>query len=94
MASSKSVTSVVSVVVAATVVVSTVAYFNLTSGNGEKNTATAKQPTTIKTSNDPLPISVVPEANPGLVMLPFFGAVLLFSSRNLLRPKTAKKTAL
>ena len=28
-------------------------------------------------------IPVVPEANPALVLVPFFGAVLLFASRNL-----------
>jgi len=30
---------------------------------------------------------VVPEANPGWVLIPFFGAVLLFSARRYLRAK-------
>jgi hypothetical protein len=32
-----------------------------------------------------------PEANAGWVLVPFFGAVLLFSARQLLRPKAAQK---
>jgi len=36
------------------------------------------------------PIPVVPEANAGWVLLPFFGAVLLFSSRQLLRAKAVQ----
>jgi hypothetical protein len=33
------------------------------------------------------PIPVVPEANVGWVLVPFFGAVLVFSSRRLFRKK-------
>ena len=33
------------------------------------------------------PVSVVPEANAGWVLVPFFGAVLVFSSRQLFRAK-------
>jgi hypothetical protein len=35
-------------------------------------------------------IPVVPEANAGWVLLPFFGAVLLFSSRQFLRAKASQ----
>jgi hypothetical protein len=36
-------------------------------------------------------VPVVPEANATWVLVPFFGAVLLFSARQLLRPKAAQK---
>jgi hypothetical protein len=39
-------------------------------------------------------ISPVPEANPGIVLIPFVGAVLLFSSLQLLRLKAQKKGSL
>ena len=35
-------------------------------------------------------VSAVPEANAGWVLIPFFGAVLLFSARNLFREKVAE----
>ena len=35
-------------------------------------------------------ISAVPEANAGWVLIPFLGAVLLFSARNLFRGKVAE----
>ena len=35
-------------------------------------------------------ISAVPEANAGWVLVPFFGAVLLFSARNLFRGKVTE----
>jgi hypothetical protein len=35
-------------------------------------------------------VSAVPEANAGWVLIPFFGAVLLFSARNLFRGKVAE----
>jgi hypothetical protein len=35
-------------------------------------------------------IPVVPEANAGCVLIPFLGAVLLFSARNLFREKVAE----
>lgn len=95
MASSKLVAPVVSSVLTGALVVATVTYISLTNGNGEKSTAKGTQPTTIiNTGHGPSPISPVPEANPGLVMIPFFGAVLVFSSLNLLRPKISKKTVL
>lgn len=38
-------------------------------------------------------ITVVPEANAGWVMVPFFGAVLLMSSRQFLRARANQKKA-
>ena len=35
-------------------------------------------------------VSAVPEANAGWVLIPFFGAVLLFSARHLFRGKVAE----
>jgi hypothetical protein len=35
-------------------------------------------------------IPVVPEANPGWVLVPFFGVVLLFSTRHLFRGKATE----
>ena len=90
MASPKLLAPVVSSVVTATVILSTVAYISLTSGKDNKDTANGKAPTPISTNHGGPPIVGVPEANAGLVMIPFFGAVLAFSSFNLLRPKTAK----
>jgi hypothetical protein len=37
------------------------------------------------------PIRTVPEANAGLVLIPFFGAVVLFSSLHVMRAKAAQK---
>jgi len=37
------------------------------------------------------PVQPVPEANAGIVLIPFLGAVLLFSARQLLRAKAAQK---
>jgi hypothetical protein len=37
------------------------------------------------------PITAVPEANAGIVLIPFVGAVLLFSARQLWRRKRAEK---
>src|SRR5438105_664201 len=39
-------------------------------------------------------VSAVPEANPGIVLMPFIGAVLLFSSLQLLRLKAQKNGSL
>ena len=36
------------------------------------------------------PVPVVPEANAGWVLVPFFGAVLLFSARHLFRGKVTE----
>ena len=39
-------------------------------------------------------VSAVPEANPGIVLMPFVGAVLVFSSLQLLRLKAQKNGSL
>jgi hypothetical protein len=39
------------------------------------------------------PIRAVPEANPGLELMPFVGAVLLLSSRHLFRAKAGENNA-
>jgi hypothetical protein len=39
------------------------------------------------------PVPHLPEANPGLVLIPFIAAVLLFSSRRLFGRKTLKNGA-
>jgi hypothetical protein len=39
------------------------------------------------------PFSTVPEANSALVLIPFFGAVVLFSSLHVMRAKSAQKNS-
>jgi hypothetical protein len=83
--------------VAATMIISTVAYVSHLngSGNGDKNSAKGnQQQVTMSSSSGNLSISAVPEANAGLVMIPFVGAVLAFSSLHLFRAKTAKNKAI
>jgi hypothetical protein len=97
MASSKVLAPVVTSVVAATMIFSTVAYVSYLngSGNGDKNTAKAnQQQVTIMRTGTDLPLMAAPEANAGLVMIPFVGAVLAFSSLHLFRVKTAKNKAI
>jgi hypothetical protein len=43
-----------------------------------------------KGKNDDPPVSAVPEANAGWVLIPFFGIVLLFSARQLFRGKATE----
>jgi hypothetical protein len=47
-----------------------------------------------KTKNGDPSVSSVPEANPGIVLIPFVGAVLLVSSLQLLRLKAQKSGSL
>ena len=47
-----------------------------------------------KTNNGDPSVSSVPEANPGIVLIPFVGSVLLFSSLQLLRQKAQKNGSL
>ena len=92
MASSKITTPVVSTVVAA-IVIPTAVYFGLNS-SAKNNTNDAKgtnQGITMTTNQGDVPMSVVPEANTGMVLFPFVSAVLLFSSLHLFRAKAAKK---
>jgi hypothetical protein len=97
MASSKILAPVVTSVVAATMIFSTVAYVSYLngSGNGDKNTPKGnQQQVTMRTGTGDLPLIAAPEANAGLVMIPFVGAVLAFSSLHLFRAKTAKNKAI
>jgi hypothetical protein len=66
----------------AILVIPVMAYIGLTFGHD-----------TIKTGVDHARqiVSTVPEANSGLVLIPFFGAVLLFSSLQMVRAKSARK---
>jgi hypothetical protein len=92
MASSKINTPVVSAVVAA-IVIPSVVYLSLNS-SAKNNTNDAKrsdQGITMTTNQGDVPMSVAPEANTGMVLLPFVGAVLVFSSLHLFRAKAAKK---
>jgi hypothetical protein len=97
MASSKKLAPVVTSLLAATMIVSTVVYVTRLNGsdNGDKNTAKGnQQQVTMSTDNGDLPMTSAPEANAGLVMIPFVGAVLAFSSLHLYRAKTAKNKAI
>ena len=50
------------------------------------------QATAASVAKAPLPpIRAVPEANPGLVLIPFVAAVLLLSARHLFRAKAGEK---
>jgi hypothetical protein len=92
MASFKLLAPVVSIG-AATVILSTIAYVSLINGKGsdDHNTSKGIQETTTKSSSyGDAPISAVPEANTGLVMIPFVGAVLVCSSLQFLRLKAQK----
>ena len=89
MASPKITTPVVSAVVAA-IVIPTVVYFGLNS-SAKNNTNDAKGGMTMTTNQGDVPMSVVPEANTGMALFPFVGAVLVFSSLHLFRAKAAKK---
>jgi hypothetical protein len=85
MALSKSSVAVVSVV-SVPVILFTAAYLIQTNGKntGTQNVASTQTFTT-SASHSYLPITTVPEANTGLVMIPFFGAVLAFSVLRLFR---------
>jgi hypothetical protein len=59
---------------------------------GDNKGTGAQQGGTMTTNRGDVTISVVPEANPAIVLLPFIGAVLVFSSRHLFGAKAAPKT--
>jgi hypothetical protein len=91
MASLKATTPVISVVVA-TIVIPAVVYFGLnSSGKSDNSNAKSENQKTITANQENPPISAVPEANTGMVLLPFVGAVLVFSSLHLFRAKAAQK---
>jgi hypothetical protein len=60
-------------------------YAGTDNGNGNGGQNNGNQNGHNKGGN--LPVPAVPEANAGWVLIPFFGAVLLFSARQLFRAK-------
>jgi hypothetical protein len=91
MASSKVTTPGVSAVLA-TIVISSLVYFGLnSSGKNDKSGAKGADQGTIVANHEAPPPIPVPEANTGMVLLPFVGAVLVFSSLHLFRAKAAQK---
>ena len=71
--------------VAATLILPALAHAGTDNGKGSDGQNNGKQ----NGQNVP----VVPEANPAWVLVPFFGAVLLFSSRYLFRARASKDNA-
>jgi hypothetical protein len=69
--------------VAATLILPVLAFAGTDKGNGNNGQNNGNQYGKVK---DP-PVSPVPEANAGWVLIPFFGIVLLFSARQLFRGK-------
>lgn len=73
--------------VAAMLILPVLSYAGTDNGNGNGGQNHGKQNGKDK---DP-PVSVVPEANAVWVLVPFLGAVLLFSARQIFRPKAVKE---
>jgi len=97
LASSKSSNPVVVAVIAATVILPAALYLSQAKGapNGDKRSASGDLQTfTMTTIQGDLPISVVPEANTGIVLVPFLGAVLVFSSLHLFRANAKENEAI
>jgi hypothetical protein len=91
MASPKKSTPLISAIVA-TIAIPSVLYFGLnSSGKNNKSYAKGANQGMITTNQENVPISTFPEANTGMVLLPFVGAVLVFSSLHLFRAKAAQK---
>jgi hypothetical protein len=68
---------------AATAILPVLAYAGTDNGNGNNGQNNGNQ-------NGRKNIPVVPEANAGWVLVPFFGVVLLFSARRLFRAKATE----
>ncbi len=68
---------------AAALILPVLAFAGTDNGQGNNGQNNGKQNGKVK---DP-PVSAVPEANAGWVLIPFFGIVLLFSARQLFRGK-------
>ena len=58
-------------------------------GNGGQNNGKQNGHDNISVAHDNIPVA--PEPNVAWVLVPFFGAVLLFSARQLFRPKANQK---
>jgi hypothetical protein len=76
---------------AATLVLPVLAYADHDSGKGNKADNDRKGDSDERGDRGDKQIPVVPEANAGWVLVPFFGAVLWFSSRRLFSANLAKK---
>ena len=76
---------------AATLILPALAYAGTDNGKGNNGQNNGHQYG--KGNNDPS-TSAVPEANTGIVLIPFVGAVLVFSSLQLLRLKAHKNGSL
>jgi hypothetical protein len=72
--------SVLVAAISVTAALSVVTFVALNSISGQNSNDPNSAINSKSSSNQAETISAVPEANPGLVMLPFIGAVLLFSS--------------
>ncbi len=75
--------SKVCALVAAALILPVLAFAGTDNGNGNNGQNNGNQHGKV---TDP-PVSAVPEANAGWVLIPFFGIVLLFSARQLFRGK-------
>ena len=73
---------------AATLILPVLAFAGTDNGQGNNGQNNGKQNGKVK--NDAPPVSPVPEANAGWVLIPFFGIVLLFSARQLFRGKATE----
>lgn len=76
--------------IGASVVVPVLAYVGYLKGNGSVNNGKSNYGGNYSAGKH---IAVAPEANAGWMLVPFFGAVLLFSSRHLFRGKASEKNA-
>ena len=92
MASPKSPKVFVPALIAVVVVIPAGVYLSHLADHAGDNKGTGEQHTTMTTNRGDATISAVPEANPAIVLLPFVGAVLVFSSRHLFGAKAAPKT--
>jgi len=73
---------------AATLILPVLAFAGTDNGKGNNGQNNGNQFGKVK--NDDPPVSPVPEANAGWVLIPFFGIVLLFSARQLFRGKATE----
>jgi hypothetical protein len=76
--------------IGASVVVPVLAYVGYLKGNGSVNNGKSNYGGSYSAGKH---IAVAPEANAGWMLVPFFGAVLLFSSRQLFSGKASEKNA-
>src|SRR5438132_4744544 len=77
--------------IGASVVVPVLAYVGYLNANGSQKNGTGNYGNVNYSAGKH--VAVAPEANAGWVLVPFFGAVLLFSSRQLFRGKASEKNA-